>query len=362
MRGQKRVFVIDFDNTLFDIERLKESIVPKFPNKKVFSKTYKEAKISSGHFNPESLPAEFKDYFLKANFKKYLFPKSIDGIRKLQKIGKVIVFSFGDAFYQSHKIRESGIEKAVGKKNVIVVQNKKEGVEKLIRDLKKERYTDITVIDDVAEVLEKAFEKYPQVINVWIRYGKYKNKMPLMRNSVTFEAQSFDEAVEFSRSLVSTISLPKSHIKFPVLRGITKNQIKDLVGYTGRDKKISVCTHDDGRFKNKKTFASWASRGKIIYALTGRTGKLLGLIWFARKKYKKASFTFAIRTYPPVRGKGLSYKFMKSVVDDFMNSHKNTALWLAMLKGNIPAEHLYKKFGFKAIEEKKSEIVMSYAK
>lgn len=360
MRGQKRVFVIDFDNTLFDIERFKNSLIGKFSSKSSFAKLYKNAKKESGHFNPKNLPENYKKLFTGANFHKYLFPKSKEGIKELKKIGKVIVFSFGDFDYQTLKIGQSGIEKIAGKKNVLIVQDKKEGVEKLIRGLKKEKYTDITIIDDVSEVLEKAFEKSLSVNTIWIRYGKYKNKLPVMRNSVTFETQNFLESVNFVKRLVTTISLPKTHLKYPVMRGIENGEISDLVSYTGRDKKISICTHDDGRFKNRRTFTAWQKRGKIIYTLVNRTGKLLGLIWFARKKYRSFHYTIAVRTYPPIRGKGLSYKFMKSVTDDFFKNHKNTGIWLSMQKGNIPAEKLYKKFGFKIIEDRKGEVVMTY--
>lgn len=349
MRGQKRVFVVDFDNTLFDAERFKSHVNPK---------VYKKAK-KAGYFNPELLPDKYKNFFYKANFKKYLFPESAKHLRILQKLGRVVIFSFGDRKYQSLKIKETGIESIVSARNVFIVQDKKHGTENLIQKLKKEKFTDFVMFDDVAAILEQAFNMTPGILTVWIRYGKYKNKEPLTRNSVTFEAKSFKEAVGIIQRVVTTVSLPKSHVKFPVVRNIDNSQIAALITYTKRDKDISVCTHDDTRFKNKKTFAAWQKRGKIIYTLINREGKLLGIIWFAKKKYKDFPFTFAIRTYPPARGKGLSYKFLTAAYEDFKTKYKNPKLWLISQKVNIPAASLYKKFGFVKSEEKGQEIIMT---
>lgn len=361
MISPKRVYIVDFDNTILDIEKLSANITSKFPGKKVFLQEYEKAKKISGHFNPQNLPEKYRNYFLNAPFSKYLFPNAIDNIKRIKKLGRVIIFSYGDPDYQNLKIKLSGVETVVGSENVVIVQNKKDGVEKLIRKLKKE-FREITIIDDVSEVLEKAFEKFPQVITVWIRYGKYKKKVPLMRNAVTAEVKSFEEATGFAERFVATITFPKSHIKFPILKEINKDQISDVISLTKKDKKISEYTHDNERFKNRKSFSSWKSRGKIIYTLTARTGKLLGLIWFAKKSYANISYTFAIRTYKPVRGKGLSYKFMSTVFENFFEVYKKQSLWLSFNKNNAVAEHLYRKFGFKFDKNKGSEAYMIYSK
>jgi FMN phosphatase YigB (HAD superfamily)/ribosomal protein S18 acetylase RimI-like enzyme len=353
--------VVDFDNTLFDVERFKSHLTSKFRSKSEYIRIYKSAK-KAGYFVPEELPDAYRNLFLKASFKKFLFPKSVELVRNLKKLGTVLVFSFGDKGFQHLKIKETGIEKLVGKSNVIISQDKKLDAGKLIQKLGAGKFSEIVMIDDVAQVLEQGFRKLPKIITVWIRYGRFKNKLPITRNSVTIEVGSLEGAVEIIQRLVGTISLPKSHLKYPVLRGISKGQITDLVSYTGRDKKVSLCTHDDGRFKSVKTFTSWQKRGKIIYTLVGRTGKLLGIIWFAKKKYKNYPFTFAIRLYPPVRGKGLSYKFATEAFEDFKTKYKVRKLWLSRQGANIAAEKLYKKMGFSESEERRGEVVMTYPK
>ncbi|HJY99051.1 MAG TPA: GNAT family N-acetyltransferase [Patescibacteria group bacterium] len=361
MRGQKRLFIVDFDNTLIDTEGPKSSVLGKFPNRASYLKAYRAAKVPTGFFNPDLLPAKYRPYFWKIPFKRYLFPGAIENLKKLKKLGRVIIFSFGDKKFQEFKIAKSGVKKIVGQKNVIVVQNKSKGVGELMRSLGKDKYTSVTIIDDVASVLEKAYEVYPQVVSVWVRYGKYKNKQPILRTSVTFETPSFGGAVDFAQRFVSFVSPSKTHLKFTVLRDITETQIGDLVKYTGRDKKVSACTHDDGRFRSKKAFASWRARGKVIYTLTGRDGKLLGIVWFARKKYGKFNNTVAVRLYPPVRGKGLSFKFMKEAYGDFSLKHKGS-LWLSVRSDNVPALKLYKKFGFVKSAEKGGEWIMTFPK
>ncbi len=404
MSAHPRLFIVDFDNTLFDAEKSKNYISSKLSSRAMFNRIYKNAKNETGFFVPENVPENLRSFFLKVPFSKFLFAKTKENILRLQKLGKVVIFSYGDSFYQGLKIKKTGIEKIVGKENVIVVQNeaplanasgifsyasseqnppkrentshlstalrprftakadKIKGAEKLLSDIKKDEYSEVVFIDDVAEVLQRVYEKLPRAITIWIRYGKYRNKLPLLRNSVTFETASFGGAVDFIQRFVSTISPSKSHLKFSVLKNIDGEETKELIAYTGRDKKISACTHDDGRFKNKKTFTAWKSRGKTIYVLTGRAKKLLGIIWFARKKYDTFRYTLGIRIYPPLRGKGLSYKFLKTAFEDFSQDRKNPGYWLAVRKGNTPAEHLYKKYGFIKSGEKGDEIIMTLAK
>lgn len=346
---------MDFDNTLLDIESLTRRVTAK-PE---FSKAYIDAKKPTGYFDPKRLPQKLQKNIYGFPFKKHIFPNAFAQVKKLKKIGRVILFTHGDPSWQGLKIRKTGIGKLIGKKNILIVQDKLKATDKLIRTLRKQKYAQIVIFDDTAEILEKAFNSYAPTVTVWIRYGRNKDKFPTIKNSITLTADSFGKAAGSVQRLVNTISLPKAHQFLPVLKGIEEDQVSDLISYTGKDRNVSVCTHDDKRFKNKKTFASWRSRGKIIYTLTTRTGKLLGIVWFARKKFKNFHSTIAVRTYPPVRGKGLSYKFTKSVITDFQKRHKKTGLWLVMQKGNIPAGKLYKKLGFVKESEEKGEVYMT---
>ena len=139
-------------------------------------------------------------------------------------------------------------------------------------------------------------------------------------------------------------------------KGISEGQIRQLVKITKSDSSAKKYTHDPERFKNLTTFRKW-QRGKTIYTLGDKKGNLLGIVWFSRKKNPLAPnypFTFAIRVYPPLRGKGYALKFMKEAFTDF----KPKSVWLTTHIENLPAINLYKKFGFKELNKELNELVM----
>lgn len=216
------------------------------------------------------------------------------------------------------------------------------------------------VVSTRATTLTEALKKSPQAVTVWIRSGKYKNRFPLIRSSVTYEAKSVADAKKYVKRFVFTLTIPKTHTKLSVLKSISGREVSQLISHTRGDKLIRSQTHDFDRFKSKKTFIVWEKRGKTIYTLIDRGGKLLGIIWFSRKTFKKYNFTFAIRTYPPIRGKGVAYKFLVAVYQNFKTTHKKPNLWLKTEKNNLIAIKLYRSFGFKTVsrDKKNTEEIM----
>jgi len=373
MTKQNRVFIIDVDNTLIDTEKIKIHWRRIF--KKDFIKSYNQSKLSSGLLNTskmikilaqkQSLGTEenIKKIIFNTPFKKYLFPGSLTAIRKLRKLGKVMIFSLGDRSYQAAKIKNSGMEKAVGKKNVIIVKNKINGLIKLIDRLRKKGFSNIVIVDDVSNILVKAHKIYSRIISVWVKYGKYKDQLPTAKEAITFETDSFENASIYLERFVSTLSIPEDQVKLSILKDIDKKQVQDLIHYTKGDSEIRKYTHDLKRFRTIKTFEEWRRNKKTIYSLTDKKGNLLGIIWFARKKIPKiinSSFTFAIRIYPPLRRKRIAKKFMMLVFENFMKG-KNHSIWLKTKSDNTVAKRLYESFGFKKISETKDrEILMVY--
>jgi len=213
------------------------------------------------------------------------------------------------------------------------------------------------VVSSRAQDLAEISKKSPNKITIWVRSGKYKNKMPIIRSAVTYEAKSLPEANDYKRRFISTFCPPKSHLKLSVLKGLSKKQIFQLIIYTKTDGQIKRYTHDYERFKNIKAFTTWKNRGKIIYTLADRSGKLNGIVWFARKTYKNARYTFAIRTYKPIRGKGVAKKFMDIAIRHF-HLKKKGKIWLETTKENIPANKLYKDFGFKKISSSSEDRII----
>ena len=217
------------------------------------------------------------------------------------------------------------------------------------------------VVSTRANNLVEALRKSSQIVTVWVRTGKFKDRLPLIRSAITYETKSAVDAKDYVKRFVAAFCPPKSHIKLSILRGISKNQITQLLSYTKRDNQIKKYTHDSERFKNTKTFTTWKKRKKTIYTLIGRKGKLLGIIWFSEKHFKNYKNTLAIRLYPPARGKGGSKKFLGLVYKDFRKRHKNSNLWLRTFKENSIATRLYHDFGFRTVsrDKKNNEEIMT---
>lgn len=167
-----------------------------------------------------------------------------------------------------------------------------------------------------ADDLTEAIKKSAQTITIWVRLSKYKNRLPLLRSTVVYEAKSKADANDYTKRFVSVLPIPKTHTKLSVLKGISKVQIIQLLSYTKRDRLIRTKTHDFDCFKNKKTFLSWKSRSKTIYSLINRKGKLLGIIWYD-KRHPGKRIEPTVRIYPPIRGKRFTKKFLEIVSQNF---------------------------------------------
>jgi ribosomal protein S18 acetylase RimI-like enzyme len=174
----------------------------------------------------------------------------------------------------------------------------------------------------------------------------------------TFYTNSLSEAVIFLKSFIDVLPQNKLDRQISLIRGIYGNYVNQLIAYTKKDVLVGKFTHDKERFKNKKSFSSWMKHNKTIYTLVNSNQKMLGIIWFAKEKYEKYKYTFAIRTYPPLRGKGLAIKSIRSSFSDF-DPNRKKSFWLSTNKENLIAKNVYKKIGFKEVETKENLIVMA---
>lgn len=380
MKNKKRVYLIDFDNTLFDTERFKLSInreiVKKFGqnNASVLWVVYTKSSKKLGYVDicDISLKAakklkvgsakEIEDLFFKAKFDKFLFKHTLKTIDLLKKNGKVILYSLGDTIFQPHKIRGSGIENLIGKKNIIIAENKSDKISSIIVDLKSKGFKEIFLIDDRADFLEKAREASPDAITIWFRYGKYKELLPKNNMFIDYQATSAESFYNYLQNFMKKVVQNSLNDNVSILRNVSRSQISQIVSLTKKDSQIKQFTRDKERFSSQKSFVSWQRRGKRIYTMCGKDGNILGIIWFSRTKPPKtirndlnkysSMSTFGIRIYHPARHKGLAIKFMNESFEDFFRNHKR-AVWLITKKNNTPAIKLYERFGFKKIKETK---------
>jgi hypothetical protein len=170
----------------------------------------------------------------------------------------------------------------------------------------------------------EALKKYPQLITIWTRSGKHKDIMPLVRSAIIYEAKSKIEAKDYVKRFVSVLPVPKTHTKLSILKGISGSQIFQLLSYTRKDKFIRTQTHDFDCFKTKKTFLSWKARGKVIYTLINRAGKLFGIIWFNKKRPEGNIEKPTIRIYSSAWKKGPDKKFLEVVKQNYYGNLKST--------------------------------------
>ena len=171
----------------------------------------------------------------------------------------------------------------------------------------------VFLVSTQADKLTKALKESPHTVTIWLRAGKYRDKMPVIRSAIVYEAKSKIDAKDYIKRFVSILPIPKTHTKLSVLKGIFGNQIFQLLSFTRKDRLIRTQTHDFDSFKTRKTFLSWKARGKVIYALINRSGKLLGIIWFNKKRSNGNKEKPTIRVYPPARKKKVARKFLEIV-------------------------------------------------
>ena len=176
----------------------------------------------------------------------------------------------------------------------------------------------IFVVSKRADSLTEALKKSPHAVTVWVRSGKYKDKFPLLRTSIAYQTSSASDALDYRKRFISTVLVPGTHTKLSVLKSVSGRDIRQVLSYTKSDRVIRTATHDTDYFKSKRTFLSWKRRGKTVYSLINRHGKLFGIIWFNKG-------VRTLRIYPPGRKKGVARKFSEIVRGDFEEGSRKSA-------------------------------------
>ena len=118
-----------------------------------------------------------------------------------------------------------------------------------------------------------------------------------------------------------------------------------------------------GRFKDEKSYRSWADKKRVIYLLAdSKNGDLAGIIWFGKRNNpkidKKYSITFGIRLYEGYLGKGLSKPLMKASHSNVKNIFSSKYIWLDYDANNFIAGKAYKSFGYEELGQADGRIIM----
>ena len=187
---QAKLFLVDVDGTLLDSQKTKEAVGASFTKQFgeasiiKFQEAYKDIIAKRGFLDIPGisikLASELKTdsstiekIFLNLPFKDFLFPGALDFLKNLQSQGKVLIYSQGDDLYQPLKIKNSGIEETVGAENVIIREDKAKYFPEFKKEIEKENFSEITIIDNSEDILESGRKVFPEAKLVLAGEGKY---------------------------------------------------------------------------------------------------------------------------------------------------------------------------------------------
>jgi FMN phosphatase YigB (HAD superfamily) len=183
------VFLIDVDNTLLDNDRLKADVARAIGDlvgrdrASHFWALYENVRDESGVVDYPEVLRRFRRAFaeerrladvdravLGVPFERYLYPRALDVIAHLWRLGEPAILSDGDRVYQPVKIDRAGILLAV-RGNVLVYEHKEDHLGEVQRRFPADHYVHI---DDKAALLARTKSSLgPRATTVHVRQGHY---------------------------------------------------------------------------------------------------------------------------------------------------------------------------------------------
>lgn len=176
MKQQKKLLLIDLDDTLADINRLKEDIAAsmEIKNIKNHAQVYEEVKKDVGVSDWLDLYATklaLKNHIDKTIIKRILnnavknikpIKKNLDYLKRFT--GTKVIFSFGNKKFQKQKIKILGLQELVD--GIIITDKPKSlALNKFIKKnefkFKSQQYREVVFIDDRQEILDEVKRNYP---------------------------------------------------------------------------------------------------------------------------------------------------------------------------------------------------------
>jgi FMN phosphatase YigB (HAD superfamily) len=189
VRQHSVVFLVDVDNTLLDNDRIRSDIHEHFEReygpagRDRYWAIQEQLFVDLGYRDylgavqrywlehPEDLGSlTMAAYLLDYPFADRMYPQALDVLTRLRTWGRTVVLTDGDAVFQPHKVRRSGIHKAVGGE-VVVYVHKEDELDDIERRYPAGRYV---VVDDKLRILTAVREAWGErVTTVFPRQGQF---------------------------------------------------------------------------------------------------------------------------------------------------------------------------------------------
>jgi FMN phosphatase YigB (HAD superfamily) len=113
---------------------------------------------------------ETSAYLIEYPFGERVYPGAIETLRRLNELGRTVILSDGDAVFQPHKIRQSGLWAAVDG-DVLVYVHKERELEDVERRFPAEHYV---IVDDKLRILDAIKRRWDgRATTVFLRQGHY---------------------------------------------------------------------------------------------------------------------------------------------------------------------------------------------
>jgi FMN phosphatase YigB (HAD superfamily) len=193
------VFLLDVDNTLLDNDaveadlhrHLVAQLGPKLAES--YWKAFEELRDELGYadylgalqrvrsaYPRETHLLETSAYLIKYPFAERVYPGAIETLRRLNELGRTVILSDGDAVFQPHKIRQSGLWAAVDG-DVLVYVHKERELEDVERRYPAKHYV---IVDDKLRILEAIKHRWDgRATTVFLRQGHYATDVASLETS-----------------------------------------------------------------------------------------------------------------------------------------------------------------------------------
>jgi RimJ/RimL family protein N-acetyltransferase len=156
--------------------------------------------------------------------------------------------------------------------------------------------------------------------------------------------------------------------RFTITAGLDRGMVEQLAAHSTSDSDIDLQNNTSDRHRfGEGSYEQWYVNDRMPFALVEQSsGALAAIVWYGPKPVGVKPFsnsnivkplaagswaTFAYRSYPPFRGKGLMKDFVKYAQLIYGQHFPQMKLWGGIMADNAPSLGLAQSLGFRISEE-----------